>query len=92
MGWRVCTPDLPWSRLFHWQEGITPDLADSRSYQNASATLHQLIEWKVLPVINENDTVSSAELRFGDNDTLSALVAAAIDADDLILLTDIDRL
>ena len=68
------------------------DLADSRSYHNASATLHQLIEWKVLPVINENDTVSSAELRFGDNDTLSALVAAAIDADDLILLTDIDRL
>jgi glutamate 5-kinase len=68
------------------------DLADSRSYHNASATLHQLMEWKVLPVINENDTVSSAELRFGDNDTLSALVAAAIDADDLILLTDIDRL
>ena len=54
------------------------DLADSRSYHNASATLHQLIEWKVLPVINENDTVSSAELRFGDNDTLSALVAAAM--------------
>ncbi len=68
------------------------DLADRRSYHNASATLHQLIEWNVLPVVNENDTVSSAELRFGDNDTLSALVAAAIDADDLILLTDIDHL
>ena len=68
------------------------DLADRRSYQNASTTLHQLIEWNVLPVVNENDTVSAAELRFGDNDTLSALVAAAIDADDLILLTDIDRL
>ncbi len=68
------------------------DLADRRSYTNASATLHQLIEWKVLPVVNENDTVSSAELRFGDNDTLSALVAAAIHADELMLLTDIDRL
>ena len=68
------------------------DLADRRSYHNASATLHQLLQWGVLPVVNENDTVSSAELRFGDNDTLSALVASAVGADELILLTDVDRL
>ena len=68
------------------------DLADRRSYRTASATLHQLLDWGVLPVVNENDTVSSAELRFGDNDTLSALVAAAVEADELILLTDVDRL
>jgi len=68
------------------------ELADRRSYHSASATLHQLLDWGVLPIVNENDTVSSAELRFGDNDTLSALVAAAVGADELILLTDIDRL
>merc|ERR1711894_120891 len=48
--------------------------------------------WGVLPVVNENDAISPAELRFGDNDTLSALVAAAVGADELILLTDVDRL
>lgn len=68
------------------------DLADRRSYRTASATLHQLLDWGVLPVVNENDTVSSAELRFGDNDTLSALVAVAVQADELVLLTDIDSL
>ncbi|HCX54127.1 MAG TPA: glutamate 5-kinase, partial [Synechococcus sp. UBA9887] len=68
------------------------DLADRRRYQNASNTLRQLLSWGVLPVINENDAISPAELRFGDNDTLSALVAAAVDADQLILLTDVDRL
>ena len=68
------------------------DLADRRSYRTASATLLQLLAWGVLPVVNENDTVSAAELRFGDNDTLSALVAAAVEADELILLTDVDRL
>ncbi|MGC6483500.1 MAG: glutamate 5-kinase [Synechococcus sp.] len=68
------------------------ELTDRRSYTSASATLQQLLDWQVLPIVNENDTVSSAELRFGDNDTLSALVAAAIGADELILLTDVDRL
>ena len=53
------------------------DLVDRRRYQNASGTLRQLLSWGVLPVINENDALSTAELRFGDNDTLSALVAAA---------------
>ena len=68
------------------------DLADRRRYQNASGTLKQLLQWGVLPVVNENDAISPAELRFGDNDTLSALVAAAVDAEQLILLTDVDRL
>ena len=68
------------------------DLADRRRYQNASGTLRQLLSWGVLPVINENDALSTAELRFGDNDTLSALVAAAVEAQQLILLTDVDRL
>ncbi len=68
------------------------DLADRRRYQNASGTLRQLLSWGVLPVINENDALSPAELRFGDNDTLSALVAAAVEAQQLILLTDVDRL
>lgn len=68
------------------------DLVDRRRYTNASSTLTQLLDWGVLPVINENDALSPAELRFGDNDTLSALVAAAVAADQLILLTDVDRL
>ena len=68
------------------------DLADRRRYQNASGTLQQLLDWGVLPVINENDALCPAELRFGDNDTLSALVAAAVGAQQLILLTDVDRL
>lgn len=46
----------------------------------------------MLPVVNENDTLATDELRFGDNDTLSALVAVAIGADELVLLTDVDRL
>ncbi|BEV36523.1 glutamate 5-kinase [Synechococcus sp. M16CYN] len=68
------------------------DLVDRRRYQNASGTLQQLLTWGVLPIINENDALSPAELRFGDNDTLSALVAAAVGAQQLILLTDVDRL
>ncbi|MBW4529330.1 MAG: glutamate 5-kinase [Aphanothece saxicola GSE-SYN-MK-01-06B] len=68
------------------------DLASRRRYQNACRTLEQLLEWGVLPVVNENDTLATDELRFGDNDTLSALVAVAIGADELVLLTDVDRL
>ncbi|WP_320674512.1 glutamate 5-kinase [Prochlorococcus sp. MIT 1341] len=68
------------------------DLESKQGYCNASNTLRKLLEWGVMPVVNENDTVSQEELRFGDNDTLSALVASAINADQLILLTDIDRL
>ena len=68
------------------------DLASRRRYQNACRTLEQLLEWGVTPVINENDTLATDELRFGDNDTLSALVAQAVEADELVLLTDIDSL
>ena len=68
------------------------DLVDRRRYQKASGTLQQLLEWGVMQIVNENDAVSPAELRFGDNDTLSALVAAALGADQLLLLTDVDRL
>ena len=68
------------------------DLASRRRYQNACRTLEQLLAWGVTPVINENDTLATDELRFGDNDTLSALVAEAVSADELVLLTDIDSL
>jgi len=68
------------------------DLASRRRYQNACRTLEQLLAWGVVPIVTENDTLSTDELRFGDNDTLSALVAVAIGAQELVLLTDIDRL
>ncbi|MEY2748874.1 MAG: glutamate 5-kinase [Cyanobacteriota bacterium] len=68
------------------------DLGSRNRYQNACRTLEQLLAWGVTPVINENDTLATEELRFGDNDTLSALVAVAVGADELVLLTDIDSL
>ncbi|MDN5344708.1 MAG: glutamate 5-kinase [Clostridia bacterium] len=64
------------------------DLADRRRYLNSRHTLAALLRLGVVPVVNENDTVAVDEIRFGDNDTLSALVAGLIDADILILLTD----
>lgn len=64
------------------------DLADRRRYLNARSTLMALLEYKVVPVINENDAVATEEIRFGDNDTLGALVANLIGADLLIILTD----
>ena len=68
------------------------ELASRRSYRRACLTLEQLLAWNVVPIINENDTVATEELRFGDNDTLSALLAVAIGAEELVLLTDVDRL
>jgi glutamate 5-kinase len=68
------------------------DLASRRRYQNACRTLEHLLAWGVVPVVNENDTLATDELRFGDNDTLSALVAVAVGAQELVLLTDVDRL
>ncbi|RZU47593.1 glutamate 5-kinase [Fluviicoccus keumensis] len=64
------------------------DLADRTRYLNARSTLNALVTWGVIPVINENDTVATDEIRFGDNDTLAALVANLIDAEVLIILTD----
>ena len=64
------------------------DLADRRRYLNARTTLTTLLALRVIPVINENDTVTTDEIRFGDNDTLGALVTNLIEADVLVLLTD----
>jgi glutamate 5-kinase len=64
------------------------DLADRERYLNARSTLLTLLSYRVVPVINENDTVVTDEIKFGDNDTLGALVANLIEADALIILTD----
>jgi glutamate 5-kinase len=66
------------------------DLSDRKRYLNARSTLRALVELKVIPVINENDTVVTDEIRFGDNDTLAALVANLVEADLLVILTDRD--
>ncbi|MFP6817327.1 MAG: glutamate 5-kinase [Pseudomonadales bacterium] len=68
------------------------DLADRQRYLNARATLTRLLELGVIPVVNENDTVATDEIRFGDNDTLAALVANLLEADLLVILTDTDGL
>lgn len=68
------------------------DLADRTRYLNAKATLETLLECGVVPIINENDTVAVDEIKFGDNDNLSALVTTLTDAGLLIILTDIDGL
>ena len=68
------------------------DLSDRKRYLNARSTIFNLIKNNVIPVINENDTVASEEIRFGDNDTLAAMVANLIEADLLVLLTDQDGL
>ncbi len=64
------------------------DLADRTRYLNARSTLRTLLELRVVPIINENDTVATDEIRLGDNDTLGALVTNLIEADCLIILTD----
>ena len=64
------------------------DLADRERYLNARSTLLTLLSHKVIPVINENDSVVNDEIKFGDNDTLGALVANLIEADALVILTD----
>ncbi len=85
-----------WQRLFDRplaQVLLThDDLRDRRRYLNARATLTELLRYNVLPVVNENDTVAVDELTLGDNDNLAAIVAALIDADMLLIATDIDGL
>ena len=72
---------------------LTPeDTEERRRHLNARATLTQLLALKAIPVINENDTVATAEIRFGDNDRLAARVAQMVSADTLVLLSDIDGL
>jgi glutamate 5-kinase len=68
------------------------DTEDRRRYLNARETLNTLLSLRCVPVINENDTVATAEIRFGDNDRLAARVAEMVQADQLILLSDIDGL
>src|SRR5690606_1641879 len=64
------------------------DISARDRYLNARGTLQTLVRLGVIPIINENDTVVTDEIRFGDNDTLAALVAGLIDADLLVILTD----
>ena len=95
---QIALADL-WSRALGAQ-GITAaqmlltlgDLEDRRRYLNASATLDRLLEAGVIPVINENDSVATEEIRFGDNDRLAARVAQAANADVVLLLSDVDGL
>jgi glutamate 5-kinase len=68
------------------------DTEERRRYLNARATIAKLLEWRAVPVINENDTVATNEIRYGDNDRLAARVATMASADLLILLSDIDGL
>ncbi|PYM93949.1 MAG: glutamate 5-kinase [Candidatus Rokuibacteriota bacterium] len=68
------------------------DIGDRARYLNAKNTLLALLQFGVLPIVNENDTVAVEEIKVGDNDNLSALVASLIDADLLVLLTDVDGL
>ncbi len=92
------------SRLMRaWEEALEPrlaaqvllthsDMQDRRRYLNARHSLERLLSLKVVPVINENDTVSVDEIRFGDNDTLAGLVAGLVGADALVILSDVDGL
>ncbi|MEL6876918.1 MAG: glutamate 5-kinase [Pseudomonadota bacterium] len=68
------------------------DLEDRRRYLNASATLERLLEAGAVPVVNENDSVATEEIRFGDNDRLAARIAQAANADAVLLLSDVDGL
>ncbi len=68
------------------------DLVNRSSYLNIERTFQELLNLDVIPIVNENDTVAVDEIKFGDNDTLSALVASLVRADWLFLLTDVDRL
>ncbi|KAI1324875.1 glutamate 5-kinase [Xylariaceae sp. FL0255] len=88
-----------WDSLFaHLQQPISQilltrnDIADRSRYLNAQNTIAELLEMGVIPIVNENDTLAVAEIKFGDNDTLSAITAAMVHADYLFLMTDVDCL
>lgn len=68
------------------------DIADRTQYLNAANTMNAVLDMGAIPIVNENDTLSIHEIRFGDNDTLSAITAAMVNADYLFLLTDVDCL
>ncbi|EGD94706.1 glutamate 5-kinase [Trichophyton tonsurans CBS 112818] len=88
-----------WDSLFsHLRQPIAQilitrnDIVDRTQYVNAQNTLAQLLSMGVIPIVNENDTLTVSEIKFGDNDTLSAITAAMIEADYLFLMTDVDGL
>lgn len=68
------------------------DVADRTQYLNAANTMHELLNMGIIPIVNENDTLTVQEIQFGDNDTLSAITAGMISADFLFLMTDVDCL
>jgi glutamate 5-kinase len=68
------------------------DLSSRKRYLNARNTLNTLLDWKIVPIINENDTVSVEEIKLGDNDNLAAMITLLMDADLLVVLSDIDGL
>lgn len=68
------------------------DLEGEETSMNAKSAMQRLLELRAIPIVNENDTVATAEIRFGDNDRLAALVAVLVEADALILLSDVDAL
>jgi glutamate 5-kinase len=68
------------------------DLVDRKRRANFKNTLEKLLDWEVTPVLNENDAVATEEIKFGDNDSLSAKVASVVGADRLVILTDVDGL
>ena len=68
------------------------DTEERRRYLNARSTIDKLLEWRAVPVINENDTVATNEIRYGDNDRLAARVATMVSADLVVLLSDVDGL
>ncbi|GAB1320086.1 Glutamate 5-kinase [Madurella fahalii] len=88
-----------WDSLFtHLMQPIAQilltrnDIADRSRYLNAQRTINELLDMGVIPIVNENDTLAVSEIKFGDNDTLSAITAAMVHADLLFLMTDVDCL
>ncbi|KAK5105098.1 Glutamate 5-kinase [Lithohypha guttulata] len=88
-----------WDSLFaHMNQPVAQvlltrnDIADRSQYLNAQNTLNECLAFGVVPIVNENDTLSVSEIKFGDNDTLSAITAAMVNADYLFLMTDVDAL
>ncbi len=68
------------------------DMADAKRKKNLQQTMEQLLQWGVIPILNENDAVATEEIKFGDNDSLSAKVAVMLEADRLVILTDVEGL
>lgn len=88
-----------WDQLFaHMRQPVAQilltrnDIADRTQYLNAQNTFTELLNYGVIPIVNENDTLSVQEIKFGDNDTLSAITAGMVQADYLFLMTDVDCL